>query len=49
MVYNLDSILFFIAGILFIIAAIMQKSFTSIALGCCFIVLGISRKAKKNR
>lgn len=41
---NLDGILFLIAGVLYFVDTVLSKSYTSLALGCCFIVLGISKK-----
>lgn len=43
---NLDGVLFLIAGILFFIAAVINKDYINIPLGCCFVVLGISKKRK---
>lgn len=45
---NLHSILFLIAGALFFISAMIEKNYTNIPLGICFIVLGISEKEKDN-
>lgn len=44
---NLEGILFFVAGILFFISAIIKKDYMSIPLGCCFVILGISRNRKE--
>lgn len=43
---NLDGVLFFIAGILFLVAAMINKDFINIPLGCCFVILGISKRRK---
>jgi hypothetical protein len=44
---KLEGILFFIADILFFISAIIKKDYMSIPLGCCFVILGISRSCKE--
>ena len=43
---NLDGILYFIAGILFFVAAMREDNFSFYALVFCFIVLGINNKKK---
>ena len=43
---KLDGILFLIAGILFFVAAAVNKDYINILLGCCFVVLGISERRK---
>lgn len=44
---NLEGVLFYIAGILFLVAAVMKKGYINIPLGCCFLVLGISKRRDK--
>lgn len=41
-----NSILFEIAGILFLIAGIIHKNYVFIPIGCCFITLGITNGKK---
>lgn len=43
---NLEGILFIIAGILFFIAAMINDNHIFIPIGCCFVVLGISKRKK---
>jgi len=38
---RLAPILFLLAGIMFIISAVIDKNYTYVALGACFIVLSI--------
>ena len=46
---NKTQILFIIAGLLFLLAAIVGKNYIFIPLGCCFIVLGlVTHKDKSN-
>ena len=45
---NLDGVLFLIAGVLYFVAAVLYKNYINIPLGCCFVVLGISKGNKKN-
>lgn len=44
---NLDGVLFLIAGILLFVAAIINKDFIDIPLGCCFVALGIGKRRKE--
>lgn len=44
---KLTSILNLIAGILFFITAFLGKNYVFIAIGCCFIVLGIANIKKE--
>lgn len=41
---HIEMILYFIAGVLFFISAIISKQHTNIVLGFCFITLGITRR-----
>ena len=43
---NLDGVLFLIAGILYFVSAVLYKDYINIPLGCCFVVLGISKRSK---
>ena len=44
---NFDGVLFLIAGALYFVAAVLYKNYINIALGCCFIFLGISKRSKR--
>ncbi len=44
---NLEGVLFLIAGVLYFVAAVLYKNYINIPLGCCFFVLGISKRSKK--
>lgn len=46
---NFDGVLFLIAGALYFVAAVLYKNYINIALGCCFIFLGISKRSKRNK
>jgi uncharacterized membrane protein HdeD (DUF308 family) len=39
--------LYFLAGILFVISAILGKNYVFIPIGCCFICLGIVHGSKR--
>ncbi len=41
---HVEMILYFFAGILFFISAIVSKQHSNIVLGCCFITLGIDKR-----
>ncbi len=44
---NLTSILYFISGGLFFIAALIGKNYVYVPIGCCFIIQGITNSNKK--
>lgn len=44
---NFDGVLFLIAGVLYFVSAVLYKNYVNIALGCCFIILGIRKRNKK--
>ena len=44
---NLEGVLFLIAGVLYFVAAVLYKNYINIPLGCCFFVLGFSKRSKK--
>ena len=47
-ILELDSILYMLSGILFIIAGIIQKNYIFLPIGFCFFVLGINNNKNKN-
>ena len=45
---KLSAMLFFLAGILFLLSAIIGKNIVFVPIGCCFIVLSIVFSNKKS-
>ncbi|WP_315110007.1 hypothetical protein [Clostridium intestinale] len=45
---KLTSNLYLISGVLFFVAAFINKNYVLIPIGCCFVVLGITNIKKKD-
>lgn len=45
---KLDSVLYLLSGICFFIAAIIGKNYVFIPIGCCFVILGVTKEKDKS-